>query len=218
MKINEFTKIDPEKDIENVFLGDIKRSSEPDTEMESKILDVLRKFIGADPGELPRAETYKLLKQLEKIKNLYPDDLIPKAEYVYRGTKVKKKVYDYILDNFDIDDLPDIIEAETSYTPKSNIQSWSTDYDIAEDFSLNHKMSYHWTMDDFKSEVLPAVIKAKVDSTFILSSKLTNLISVTVDDIQAEESEIIRLSKRPIKVDLLLNNDMLTTYERVWEK
>ena len=203
MRINEFTT----DDFEKVFFGNLKRNPEKDTKVEKNVYQIIRTFIKSSEP-LVKDRAYKMLKNLSTLKNAYPDDLIPKAKYVYRGTRSKNDRIIKIIHQpnlmekiVKIEDHPSegyhsfFIKFNDIYTPKSPIQSWTTDINVGLKF-MRYKLE-------------GILLKAKVDDDFILTAEITNLITsdITEKDI-SPESEIIRISQKPIEVEILcsINN------------
>ena len=210
MKINQVISEDitgpiTKDDIENVFFGDLKKSSEKDTEIEHQIYDYIRQYINV-ADEYKKPNLIQILNHLKELKPHYPEDLIPKAKVAYRGTKVKPPIYRKIWKQFKVGkfDADKFYEYEFVYRPKSSIQSWSTSQKVADRFA--------YASNDFKNERLPAVIKVKVDNDFVLTAKITNLISQTIPGLNDPEHEIMRVSNHPIEAKILIHGTWLTKF------
>lgn len=210
MKINQIieavSKDKALQDIEKVFFGNLKKSKEQDTEVEDVLYAAVRNFI-ENPYIENKRNALHALRYLHDLKPYYPNDLIPKAKIAYRGTQVKEAHYlkaangEHISrtnKGTDVDKLKEWLELETMYNPMSEIQSWTTDKSIAIGFATKN----HLTGSYQGNYPYPAVMMADVDDSFILTAKLTNLISRVLH--AGDEHEIIRVSEKPIKVKMLI--------------
>ena len=227
MKINEIYSIKEDienitnGDIEDVFLGDIKNSDEPDTKTEKEIFKILQNFFrppidSIDPddrntsmSQFNRSMALYVLQQLEKLKEKYPNDLIPPHGAAYRGTSLKNKeqatqITRYLMSQKTIPNghSPLTGQSITGYTPLpftykpiSPIQSWTTKIETAGFFSSD--MEYN----DMDGRI-PCVIEVKIDDSFIMNPEITNKIGF-------DENEVVRISKDPIEGVLLIMNSTI---------
>ena len=203
MRLYEFdTKAVADRDFEKVLFGDLKAANEPDTEKENNIFKAVRYFI-KNANRINKSEAYDALKYLEQFKDVFPDDIVPKADTVYRGTGINidqlkplfKKYKSRNIIPFDHSGYVRMAE-NFSYRPKSYIQSWTTSFKVAEDFA-----------DD--SSGFPVIYMTDVDDSFILNSELTNKIAQYMNI--HKESELIRITSKPIECVLLMKKSFLDT-------
>lgn len=195
-------------DIQKVFFGDLKGSPEKDTEKESKLFNSVEDYIDqATPGNRVKAE--KIISDLMSLKQYYPADLVPNAKVVYRGLNLsddKKNLY--------VDVLKDNIKnlrynrwyklTDFQYTPMTNIESWSTKRNVAAAFAANRNED----PDSFDyREGYPVIMMTTVDDSFVMSSKLTNMMSYR--NFQSKEFEILRVSNSSKPCTLLVYGDWL---------
>ena len=187
------------KDFEKVAFGDLKKSGEADTEFEADVFFALKHFIQyASPTNKVNADA--ILKDVHALKAKYPDELVPNSKYAYRGTQLPIDRYKEFLEMYPADKLVemdqfDIIHvADLMYTPRSPIQSWSTNDYIPMSFAATGEADagYDW----MSRSPFPAVLEANVDSTFIMSTDITNQIADYNN--MGHENEIIRTAGQPI--------------------
>jgi len=168
------------------------RNLEPDTQEEEAIFERLRDFLEDHHG--PRLEPLFVddLLDLHKLKKYYPDVLRPNTRVLYRGTVVdgleviSKELVKEMNFNKTLPDGSPFLENYT-YTPRSIIQSWTTDYQSAVDFATGISGNYE------DGVVLKAVFK---DKDLIFNSEFLNKVQ------GYNESEIIRIGKSPVKCEL----------------
>lgn len=212
MKINQIIKLrEDHKDMETVAFGDMKHNDEADTEWEQAVFQALYDFVGdANPSNKVAAD--QILKDVHAIKSQYPADLLPEANTAYRGTQLPKERYASILASVDwakvnsMGDYDAYKVSEFSYSPRSPIQSWTTNEEVAFHFAATGQAH----TDDRWSTFFPfpAVLVVDVDHTFIMSTAITNHIA-SMNDI-APEWEIIRTSAQPIQCKLYVLAHWLT--------
>jgi hypothetical protein len=199
MKINQILQLHEDiKDMEKIAFGNLKQAEEKDTEWEAKVFQALRNFVAyADPANKTAADA--VLKDVHDLKAKYPNDLMPNSRTAFRGTLFTKSHYKKFLTTVDPDLIDnsdrDIYVGDIMYSPRSPIQSWTTDEHTANAFAATGE-SFMGT--DWQDErPYPAIIEAVVDDTFIFNTTLTNKIAQYnhIDD----ENEIIRTSGAPIK-------------------
>ena len=153
----------------------------------------------------------KILKDVQTIKSKYPKELMPNATNAMRGTQLPRERYENILASVDWDAVNRMNPSSAydagniSYTPRSPIQSWTTDENIAYSFAAsgNADGDGEWS----KFNPFPAVMYATVDDTFIMSTSITNHIAYLNG--MDSEHEIIRTSAQPIKCKLHVTVDWL---------
>ena len=198
--LTEDTKADAVAEFGEWLFGEIRKKNEPDTDSEKKLIDAILKF--KDDNKLfPK----NIIKKLQKIRSVYPDVLKPKDSVAYRGTRVELT-----------DDLRKKIKKTKpvgfpngfsyymlDYTYKSNreITSWTNDLSGAYEFA-DFKRGYDPKK---KQNAIPAVVRASpLDDTFFFTPEITNLLAY---DILDAEDEIIRLSKKPLKGKILIDEN-----------
>jgi hypothetical protein len=186
-------------DFEKVAFGDLKKSDEADTEFEAAVFYALGEFIQmADPSNKAAAD--EILKDVHALKAKYPDELIPDSKFAFRGTQLPPDKYREFLEYYSDDDLANMEQfdlmhvADIMYTPRSPIQSWTTRESTAVHFAAagDSGAGYKWE----SQFPYPAVLEARVDSTFIMSPDITNRIADRWRI--AQEHEIIRTAGQPI--------------------
>jgi hypothetical protein len=202
-------------DIENVMFGDLKGNQERDTPTEEELFVAIKRFISS---ATPRSKGVAVnsLNDLQHLKSQYPDDLIPDAKVVYRGTQLKQSEYESLLGKIDPKNSPEWIEIPFQYMPKSNIQSWTTSKTIAIEFAVTGDSTplilqkgppeNDWS----DSYPFPAVIQVNVDDSFILSTKLTG--KIAQKHIGKDEKEIVRIKQTAIQGTALIHFDWLQSY------
>ena len=194
MRLNEFTD-----EFEYVLFGDMKGDEESDTNIERETFVNIRNFISS-PGPHSRSDVYVALERLKKYKDIYPDDLKPDARVAYRGTSIEKSKLRKLCNNYrhsyTYEDEAEYHQIPFKYKPQSMVQSWTTKIEVARKF-----------MNENNGKI-PIIVMARVDDDFILSSSLTNDITQTIFGYN-EEYEIIRVSKKPIKATLLVEDEFI---------
>ena len=193
------------KDFQKFLFGDIKSANEKDTKLEKEIYDIIKDYMFNNTKER-NAAAKDVLDYLHQYRNVFPDDLIPDSDTVYRGTNVTDEFYHFMAREHQLEDdersgkvdFNNINWYKTDYVykPKSFIQSWTTKFRVAEQFSGDHTNS--------------VILEAKVDDDFILSTALSNLISK--DAGQGEEHEIIRISGNPINTIAYIDRYQLESF------
>ena len=215
MKINQIIEDIKKSDIENVFFGDLKGSSEKDTDVEAELYKIVAYYIG-NSDDADRGRMVKIFNDLQRLKPYFPNDLKPDAEYAYRGTKVMSSIYQSIYDDVVLDRGTDINRNHGwfyhyfDYKSRALLQSWTTDLNVAEDFSGRDFRNFH---DSVPS--LPAIVKVDVDDDFILSTKITNLINDREFGMDDFEYEIFRISNKPIKAMLFIRPRWLKSWATI---
>ena len=209
MKINQvisedITKPITKDDIENVFFGNLKKSSEADTQIETELYNIIHQYIRSST-HFKKRKLADALKFLKGIKNDYPNDLIPKAKIAYRGTAVNDEAYEKVKNHGKRRKrwVFNWLEVDFTYKPQNELQSWTTDFRTARTFAILQS-------NFFKQR--PAIIQAKVDDDFILTAKITNLIFKLYS--KGEEHEIFRVSNQPIKGTLIVDSNWIKKWEQ----
>lgn len=152
--------------------------NEWDTKSEHRIAKEVNAFLYFNKAN---PKIVKAFEELKACRSKYPKELDPKnGKIVWRGISKKNnevkqikftKEYKgfYVADNF-------------TYTPHREIQSFTTNWKTAEEFSLDG---------DWKKASL--IIESYVDDDFIFTSKFTNMFSIL------REYEVVRISNKPLK-------------------
>lgn len=183
-------------DFENVMFGDIKKNPEKDTKIEKYIFDMISNYIRS--GFMPeKRKLAGILKKLQQLKNEYSVDLQPPKSYLYRGLNTKREFYKMATSKKKVGKNP--VKIKTTYKPKSQIESWTSNERIAKNFMDENDYRY------------PGVIKVRSpDDSFILNPKLTNVISN--EFLGEQEYEVLRVSTQPIDVEVILYPHNIKNY------
>ena len=199
-QIIEASKSECQKKFEKYLFGTFRKKGEIDTKQEDEIFKKLQIFIGtADSGRRQRPDIVDAIEDLKDCKQYYRDILIPKAKIVYRAGSIPTK----LLQKQHIKAVtygPGQSFEITGYTykPNNKVQSWSSNWTIATDFIKNA----------YGEKRAPCFYKAKVDSTFLMTAKFMNTINAKLGfkygGMEMGESEILRISKAPIKVTCII--------------
>ena len=120
--------------------------------------------------------------------------------------KYKEFLAMYPADKLDLEDTDLIHIADLMYTPRSPIQSWTTNEYMAPGFATTGDMYSGWPKWR-RAFPFPAVLEARVDSTFIMSTDMTNRIAKLTN--QEPEHEVIRTSGQPISCKVHVMADWL---------
>lgn len=196
------------------MFGDFKDALEPDTDVEDEVFGALEKFIrDATPGN--KAKASKLIAKLKAVKKHYPNDLDPVADVAYRGTQLRKQTYREIAKQY-ANGKNKWVTIDYDYKPRSEIQSWTTNRRIAQDFALHANNNPGDTNYDHYNYPCPAIIQTSVNDDFIMNSKLTNMIAIKQHGLP--EHEIIRISNNPAKAKLLIHRNWLQEFLRQVEE
>lgn len=157
-----------------------KKEMEIDTDDERAIFRELWKFARGDfeRGKVTK-KFIKAIKELQKCASQYPQILQPPPRKLYRGTAINidefknnyvkpKKIKNNVVNNY-------------SYSPRSEVQSWTTDRYIAEKF-LNE---WH----DPSEGTLGCILTVdKPDNSFLFNPDFMNLL-------YSNEDEVLRIGK-----------------------
>ena len=200
---------------------------EKNTRLEDEYAKLINQFGDSEFGVGINSKLVDAIYNLKKCASVYPEVLIPDAEIVYRGSylplsffmknglKISKEGIDY------------------TYTPRTPIQSWTSDEKIAEQFTgaidINiDKLSkefikYHLKglkaednfflnilpKKEYASTPIPVVYVAKSNQNdFIFKHKYFNILT------GENEDEVIRVSSNPIEVKLKVNPSMVDMYTK----
>jgi hypothetical protein len=201
----ESTKEECFKKFEQYLFGENLGKKEKNTKIENETWERLEQFImGMFDNKRPRVNSkfYKDLLTLKGCQQYYKDMIAPPVgSKVYRATnmpinRLKKLSFDHQWRNYVI--------AESTYTPKSPTQSWTTDFKYAQEFIdiYGHDVYRHRGVTPSN---LVVILEATVDDSFVLNPKITNAICAKYG--MPLESEILRYFKTPIAVDVLITED-----------
>lgn len=180
-------------DIEKIFFGNLKMSPESDTAVEKELFRRIDRFIGSG-SEFTKDRLTFALKKLMPLKSKYPDDLMPKAKIAYRATLVDDSIYASVKNN-GVKNKSGFLEVTYHYKPQSELQSWTTDFDVALKFAQKYMPQVY----------NPVILETSVDDNFIMNSKITNMIIDRYHKGRYDrESEIFRISKAPMNVLLMV--------------
>jgi hypothetical protein len=194
-------------------------SSEKNTDIEDKLIDMIKKFTVADHGKFTNPEFTRQLKDLSNCMSIYPSVLKPENEPIYRGTTITLKAF--LMG--EISD--DVTISNYNYKPNSPISSWSPDSSIAKNFADNYNSLFElltkvfdgdewWTKKEpgqieeffntkFNKQLLDerfgVILKVdKPDNTFLFNSSYFNKLS-EIDG----ENELLKITNDPIKVNII---------------
>ena len=202
--------------------------SEMNNNLEKKTARDIRMFTDLDYGTKLNSEFVKEIKNLQKCISSFPE-ILQSEGLVYRGEKISiRELLPYIKT------LNDNGELTFKYNSKSPIESWTSNYDTAMDYSQNHnKDNYEKLMNILKSfselktneemgnfitEIIndgfldikvSLVLKHEANSnSFLFKSKYFNKLSMYPTD-----DELIRVDTKPILCtsDLFINGGKYRT-------
>lgn len=176
---------DPRKVFGKILFGDWWNFPEEDTEDEEYIFGMVKDYVN-NSDRLPE-NLIKALRYMVKHRDAFPEFLKPQAKEVYRGLFLPHDVAEHYKDK------------QVPYTPQREIESWTTDYQMAVNFANNDFGSVIGAHDT--SSRVPVVIAAKVDDSFIFNTTLTN--SLSQFHHSTNEDEIIRVGSQPIQVTVI---------------
>ena len=207
---------------------------EENTAVENNIVDMLDDFVHGDT--MNGGKQTKELDKLLQCRGYFENWLTPKAKHLLRGTEMESEQLITIMKgnpNPPIKQLPGIkgmnyFVYESSYTPKSKMQSWTTTPVVAAYFSqgqpyfggpeTGYVISINNSIKGFarrlaqRAQRVPVIHVAKTDKSFFGSKKFGNKISKQV--IRGEQDEVYRIGstiKTKIYVPEPLN-------EVLWDK
>jgi len=208
------------------LFGDELGGKEKNTGIENKYLDDIRDFTDNKYGQEIDPDFVKAIKTLKSCAQQYPEILIPDKTKVYRGltipikTFVEKKTFIDLNKPFPY-----------TYTAKSKIQSWSTNFDAASIFG-NHDMlnEYAATLNiadyqtpEARKKLLGDVIDNNLRAAFVLEYQTNSsefIFKANYFRILSRayhEDEVIRLTNKPINVLAKFNDhtDVFLTYKSI---
>ena len=130
----------------------------------------------------------ELVTGLMKLKSKYSDLLTPKSGYAYRGTSITPEMYKKIM-NKDTETKSGYTIIKAPYKSANEAQSWTYDFKVAQRFSDKGMFNNP----RLEQGGRPAIIRVKIDDTFVGNPKLTSEISKMVSI--KNEKEIFHLGK-----------------------
>ena len=187
-----------------ILFGDFRKKKERDTKLEKEIFNTLSGYVGSKVYS--KRKLAQMLLDLKAVQDKYPDVLKPAKKGVYyrmvgiKGEKQKDLKKQIMISGYKGYDRNDpsgkLVVKDIIYNTQSPFESWTTDFKVAEKF-------HHGQRDFGAPVILRAIIPEK---QMIFNSKFMNLLAKEV--LGVKESEVLRISKEPIKVDVLLNKEL----------
>ena len=180
------------------------KNLEKDTPVESDLFNYLEEYFTQNKTIPP-----KYVKKLKELKSKFPDVLKPdrRDKTAFRSTVVyeHEPLIKFIMKNkakakkFGADGI--ILENYT-YSPKSEMQSWSTSMSAAERFTpMNHGEGGYAA----KKGMVGILLETKINDDFIFNTDFTNDVGYS------DEYETFRISKAPTKCTIYLSGRSLYT-------
>tara|TARA_R110000851_G_scaffold8408_4_gene32339 strand:- start:1184 stop:1846 length:663 start_codon:yes stop_codon:yes gene_type:complete len=192
-------------DFEKIAFGNLKGAEEVDTDFEHAVYDALETYIIDNMG----SDLLPFVEKLKQLQKQYPEDLIPNAKVVYRGAQMTDTMYTWLAGEYDnLSDGEFTMIGIRDVTPYTNIQAWTTQFDIAMGFALESWYSGSagkWS----RALPRPVIYKANVDSSFLLNTGLTNRFFSSGDQ---PEYEILRVATNSIKAEVIVAKDWVRQY------
>mgnify|MGYP000067707144 CR=1 FL=1 len=170
---------------------------EPDTKFEKKAWETLRMFFFGYYDKKSTKKAFDAFDTLEKHKKDFSKILNPPRtiKEIYRGTKIPLKD---IRNKAWTKKGPDF-KTEYEYSPRSNLQSWSTDRGTAEWFMRSRRPKK-------KGKVAGLlVLKTAGAQKLLFNPKWINKHFTSA---AGGEDEIVRVTKTPVTVTLVIDSDM----------
>ena len=124
------------------------------------------------PQNLESQEFSNLVSWLIQNKNKYSEVLKTKNGYAYRGTSITPDMFQTIK-NKPSEKVGGMSVFTSPYTSKSDAQSWTYDYKVAMRFADKGLFNNP----RLESGARPAIIRVKIDDTFVGNPKLTGPIA-----------------------------------------
>ena len=175
-----------------------KLKDEPDTEFEKKAWIQLKKFFFGSYDKKDTTKAFAAFDTLEKHKKDFAEILNPppRVRKIYRGTQISLKD---IRNKAWTKKGPDF-KIEYEYSPRSNLQSWSTDRGTAEWFMRSRRPKK-------KGKVAGLlVLKTAGAQKLLFNPKWIN--KHFGRSAAGGEDEIVRVTKTPVTVTLVIDSDM----------
>lgn len=184
----------------HVLFGSARQLPEQDTAYEKKIYKNITDWIkGAYMYGRQNNDIDNIIKELLDLQNQYPDVLKPDTTTLYRGVQLLSYEQFHIKkrDFKNLDNSYMISKKAYSIFPKSNIQSWTTDIQTAENFIKN----------EFYDDAL--VYKAIFSPNELLFNSNILYELAKADGATVAENEVIHFGNKPIDVQLIIKKTHL---------
>lgn len=208
---------------------------EPNTDYEANLYRMISNFTLTNYGSNVSENFIEATKNLQKCMSVYPEVLYPKGT-AYRGTKLTLKKF------LDINYKPNQWN-KIEYVAHTPIQSWSEDFQVAEDFAMtqidrntlktikfmeeNNDKDIEFFIKHHKDILLekfkiPLILKNKATpDQFLFKAKYFNYLSQSGDGVGDIENEILRIDNRPMIVDAIIpsecEEEILATVQKIRE-
>ena len=124
------------------------------------------------PQNIEKQEFIDLVSWLIQNKNKYSEILKPKNGYAYRGTSITPDMFQTIK-NKPSEKVGGMSVFTSPYTSESDAQSWTYDYKVAMRFADKGLFNNP----RLEKGARPAIIRVKIDDTFVGNPKLTGPIA-----------------------------------------
>jgi len=193
------------------------RRIETDTNLEAKYFENLGHFLKSFSMKRPKTKFEKMISDLMACKSSYPEILVPPSTELHRGTAIPFGVImkyipkdDAGLRKFKKEVKPGhLLTTSYTYTPKSKIQSWSTDIkntfgfaSMAEDDITNDRIMSH------SGDISKVTLGCTLSTTF--PPKEIVMSPEFMDSFRTHnlESEVVRVGGKVTGCTLRLRNTM----------
>ena len=210
---------------ESFLFGDERNKPERDTRKEVAIYNDFEQFISGNLVKQSKTSIIKAMKQLQKCKGIFPKDLQPKTNVLYRGSRMKIKDVEKLKStNVNFFKFGDWVKIEGRFNGRSEIQSWSTDKNIAVGFAFSDGAT-EFTFGSMKNIIsgelsgfngpntVPIIYEIQpVDKNLLFNTSFTNFFSKMI--INAKESEVVRLSNSSIKAKIYMPKELFNKYSK----
>jgi len=165
---------------------------------DKKLKNLLIHYVESQHN-LQDGEFFEMVSGLMKLKSKHPELLKPKNGYAYRGTSITPEMYKKIKNN-PTKKEGGITVIQAPYTSTNDAQSWTYDSKVANAFSSKGLFNNP----RLESGGKPAVIRVKIDDTFVGNPNLTKQISNRLSI--KNEKEIFHLGKTIRDAEWLINS------------
>jgi hypothetical protein len=165
---------------------------------DKKLKNLLIHYVESQHN-LQDGEFFEMVSGLMKLKSKHPELLKPKNGYAYRGTSITPEMYKKIKKN-PTKKEGGITVIQAPYTSTNDAQSWTYDSKVANAFSSKGLFNNP----RLESGGKPAVIRVRIDDTFVGNPNLTKQISNRLSI--KNEKEIFHLGKTIRDAEWLINS------------
>jgi len=165
---------------------------------DKKLKNLLIHYVESQHN-LQDGEFFEMVSGLMKLKSKHPELLKPKNGYAYRGTSITPEMYKKIKNN-PTKKEGGITVIQAPYTSTNDAQSWTYDSKVANAFSSKGLFNNP----RLESGGKPAVIRVRIDDTFVGNPNLTKQISNRLSI--KNEKEIFHLGKTIRDAEWLINS------------